>query len=388
MKKTGYDAIVARGAREFLAGRYRRASERFALAAELARDSGDHNEQLKLSYFHAISCNASGDHVEALSLFTAFVSLTEEYGILSLSDEVVSLVARSYADWASCAAKVTGLGQGDYDEFFRTGERLVAAPDFSQYRSEVLHATAIACQTLRLFDRALISAEEGLALRRLSPNAPGCKIDHHLTIYSSLLVHFGRLKEARGALDEAIDRRPEKADVWEDRARLNWLEHDLDGALRDLNEAMFLEDRADIRRLRGLVREILGDRASAITDMSRSRELDKDDVYTVFWSRYLGSRVRGPNDPNEDNPWDASIIRFARGEITDKELLLAVDESTSVMTSRRNCDAHTLIGALAERAGDITKALFHYNSAVETKEYLNEEYLWSASRLLSLNARA
>lgn len=165
---------------------------------------------------------------------------------------------------------------------------------------------------------------------------------------------------------------------------------DLENAKDDFTTVIRLnKTHAYAFRSRGQVRALLGDTQGGIEDMTQSGDLESSNAYPAIWIAGLGGgdvRLR-PFASSTD--WISEVARFYIGRITEQELLERAEAAPTAKTkSDQLCEAYGYIGLLAERDGDLPKALRNYELCVGTGVRNFIEYRWAQIRLAQESQKA
>jgi lipoprotein NlpI len=165
---------------------------------------------------------------------------------------------------------------------------------------------------------------------------------------------------------------------------------DLENAQEDFSAVIRLNpNHAYAHRSRGQIRALLGDTQGGVEDMIRSSELEPGSAYPPIWIAGLGGgdvRLR-PFASSTD--WISEVARFYVGRITEQELIDRANAAPTFKTKTDQlCEAYGYIGLLAERDGNLAKALRNYELCVGTGVRNFIEYRWAQIRLTQESQKA
>jgi tetratricopeptide (TPR) repeat protein len=193
----------------------------------------------------------------------------------------------------------------------------------------------------------------------------------------------GQPAEAVALLDRYLASELEDKDVAEARWYRGLAQFNL-GSLAEA-EADFsavLERGAYPYAARGQVRALLGRREEALADYARSCDEDPSRAYPAIWIAGLGGGDERLRPFASGTQWISEVARYYMGRLSEEELLTRAKQTPNRDTELDQlCEAYGYVGLLAEREGELPKALENYSLCVETGVSNFIEYRWAKIRL-------
>ena len=164
--------------------------------------------------------------------------------------------------------------------------------------------------------------------------------------------------------------------------------HVLKHAVRgDIFDPVHIQNRS--RATRAQVRALLGRREEALADYARAGDEDPSRAYPAIWIAGLGGGDERLRPFASGTQWISEVARHYVGRLTEAELLERAEQASDESTRLDQlCEAYGYIGLLAEREGDVTKALDSYRRCVETGVSNFIEHRWAKIRLEQEASRA
>ncbi len=364
--------------------KYRDAIPYFTLANDIARHNADLDKQVLINWSEANCWQQLEEYETALTKYTWIISNVENTQT-ELNKSTLETIIRSFCDWVDCAAKIPAFDEQGLIEIFDEGERYMFTTGHIEIKASFLHSKSMALITLRLYDEALIVAEEGLALKRLNPYSPGCDIKHHTQVYADILSLAGRIDEAISLLDDLIFQYTNESDTWSMRASLYLRKGDYYSAIEDYTEAVFQNASAGDYNGRAIAYALAGRPERAVEDFKNALKEDRHDDYSALWLAGITRTYSRLRPIAESNKWLSNIAKFYLGEL-DKDSLLDLLNSISSRRSRtdRLCMCYTHIGLFYESSQNLALAKHYYQLSIDTKAFSEYAYIWAKAKLEQL----
>jgi lipoprotein NlpI len=232
---------------------------------------------------------------------------------------------------------------------------------------------------------------------------------------------------ARSDFDEAIRRMPEFAIAYYNRGNLHYAQQDFDLAIADFTDAVrlnpeyasayynrgnaqadkreyakaiadygealrFRPDDPDILSARGILQFCLGNAKSALSDETRSFQMDPTDAYAALWL-YLVELRNGKNARAElaknsitfemtEWPWPA--VQLFLGKSSPAEVLAAANQAPPDDLKGQQCEANFFVGEYELLRGNRAAARTRFEATLATGLTTYYEYLAAETELTKL----
>jgi lipoprotein NlpI len=188
-----------------------------------------------------------------------------------------------------------------------------------------------------------------------------------------LLVQEGQGADAIQHLNMVITARPKMFEAYAARGIAYFYNDDFKNALRDLNTAIDNGYKDDYIYLhRGMVKLALGQ--SAISDFTESANNNRDKAYPVIWLHLAQARAK--KDDMDDfrknaalpysDKWQATLIEFYLGKITEDELFAFLKTSEEPLQQTRLCEIHFYVAEMYFAKGNKDKAFENFKRAEDS----------------------
>lgn len=349
----------------------------------------DLGAQIAYKYFERLVRNKLRQYDQALACATWVVSHSEQLEEASKDSfaDVTAILARSYPDWVATALNVRSMEGESFDSFFDEASDYLRRHALQEYEIELLHARSVTLNSSHRYEDALIYAEEALARKRLDTRAPGCGLYHHLETYGEILQALNRFDDAERILNEAIEAFPEKASIWATRAALRFSLGELQEALRDYDEALFIERTANRLVRRGVVRHLLTEE-SPKEDLEAAIRIDKGASDAIIASHLCGVGAPGIKMLADEDSIDGLCAGFCLNNLDREELVRRTDLLTASPEKLEwyRCQAFCVVGYQALTKKLVLQSKDYLERSVATGVKQSMYYAW-AFNLLARCAR-
>ncbi len=199
--------------------------------------------------------------------------------------------------------------------------------------------------------------------------------------------HERAFEAAIVALDEALSLRPELAILYEQRAMAHLELGQAAAAAADLSEQLKRAPEAEqAYRWRALAHMLCDRPDAARADFEAAAAL-KDSPYPLLWSVLLGGEARKLERWAGDAAWPGPLLDFALGRLSQGGLLQRAQRGSAAARNAQLCEAHAVLGLVAERAGREDLARRHYEACRATGLTNFIEHRWADWRLKQWDAR-
>jgi tetratricopeptide (TPR) repeat protein len=359
--------LRARILRAFEQHHYRRGARIARQGQQICAREADEAGEIHFLWMEGALQIVEGSYQEAFATFSATLARIETSRSLDLRDpSVADIAARTYGDWANCAALLPEGPPEGIDEMLARQEFFISRRGLREMTSEMHHSRSICLARLGNHAAALGFAEEGLSLRRANPAWPGCHLDHHLQIYAERLIDVRRWDDAAAAIDEGIERFGHSV-YWELRGRMRIERGEFDSAIGALREAVARENASDQLRLLGIAFLLAGDRDAALDQFRAAHFGRPRDVENSLWLAAVSGDGEILKGSLRAKGFEAHLLAYCRGRMPAGLLLeKAHDASTEFARRVRLSSAHGFIALRFETAGDIDAAREHYRRCRES----------------------
>lgn len=385
--KDGYDRLMRRARTLFDENKDKNAIKYATLAVEAARKMHDTSAEINATFLAGRILTVLEEYEQAFVKFTWILTQIENSpaGIDLTNRTTVTSVIRSFRYWVEVAAELPSFIEKNADDTFEACERYIAATGIKDFEAEFLHVKSIALKSLRRYQQAIIVAEEGLALKRLKPDLPGCDLYHYLQVYGDILAHLGRNDEALEVCNEGIAKFSWNCMYWRIKGYINLISGNYSEAINNFNEAIFLKQDSASYRYRGFSYSLTGNTKAAAQDFWKEHKQRKEAVYPALWLAGIGGDFSLLSTYVNSTEWVGHVVRYYLKKISQKELLKRANESTSTkLRDEHLCEAHAFIGLLYESKGETAAAKQHYQLCVATGVISFYGYTWAKAKLTQL----
>jgi tetratricopeptide (TPR) repeat protein len=364
--------------------KYREAISYCDLAEEIAKYNKNLDDQILVTWLGASCWEEIEEYETALTKYTWLTSNIENTEI-KLGRNTLSIIIRSFCDWVGCAAQVPSFDEQGLMGIFDEGERYMYLNGYDEMKAEFFHCKSLALRALRLYEEAMLIAEEGLALKKLNPHSPGCDVKHHTEVYADILCSLSRFDDAIDTMTCLIDVYPHEDSTWAGRAKIYLRKGEYALAIKDYTESLFQVASAQNHRRRAIAHALSGDTERAVEEFRNALKEDAHDPYAPLWLAGITKTKSRLKPLAEMNGWISNIAKFYLGDL-DKEGLLNLMTSISSRRSRRDrlCKCYTYIGLFYEGRGEMNLAKHNYHMSVNTKAISEDQYVWAEARLKQL----
>jgi tetratricopeptide (TPR) repeat protein len=215
----------------------------------------------------------------------------------------------------------------------------------------------------------------------------------------------GDAKQAKGDNDgaivdynRAIEVDPINANAYNGRGNTKQTKGDNGGAIADYSRAIELNPDANYYYNRGAVYFIKRDWPSALADLRRSRELNKEDKDSPPWIWLIRARQGEKEAANQElaaemkqhlidapGDWASQITNFLLGKVYEADFLAAAISVDAEKKRDQQCDAWFYAGMKRLLDGDRPAATDYFKRALATEAKTEEEYEFAAAELKTLN---
>ncbi len=138
---------------------------------------------------------------------------------------------------------------------------------------------------------------------------------------------------------------------------------DLERAIGDYSEMIRLRPtRAQLYLFRGIAHMYSSSVAEALTDVSRTNDINAKDAYAVLWLDIADKRSDQPSrlveatEQIDMTEWPTPIIRLYLGQTTREAVLAAADDSKAETKNGRRCETNFFLGEFSLERGDKNEA--------------------------------
>jgi tetratricopeptide (TPR) repeat protein len=352
--------LRSRIGRAFEQHHYRRATLLARMGQQACAQEQDEAGEIRFYWIEGALQVIRQHYEEAFAILSSTIGRIETSRLDLQDPEIADIAARTYGDWANCAALLPDGPPDGIQEMLERQEIFVSRRGLINMTCEMQHARSICLARMGRHQDALDAAEQGIALRRANPDWPGCGLDHHLQIYAERLMDRERWDDAAAVLAEGMDLHG-GAVYWELRGRLRLETGRLEDAIADLREGVARDDSTDALRLLGIAYLVRGDRELALDQFRAARAAKPREVENSLWLAAAFGEESALESSFRSGSFEARIVEHFRGRLSLDALLKKAGEVTALYTQRARLSmAHGFLGLWWERRGDAGRAAEHF----------------------------
>ncbi len=199
----------------------------------------------------------------------------------------------------------------------------------------------------------------------------------------------GELEAALADFRAVVGRAPEHPYYRYMLAESLFLSGDFEGAAEAYGETeRLLGGNAEILMACALAQTLAGDNDAGLQDIHRAMRLDSNPAFALWYAALSGQADALVSTPRE-TAWLRKLRAFLQGQLSETDLISAAQEAPEVIFKRQRwCEAHAMLGILAERQGRLEAARAHFRATVDTELSDFWEYRWARARLAALEEEA